>query len=228
VNLISEHLRGATRYVWGDFTPPFELALTIGKKPYLSHATAVYIHGLTDQIPKTIYINDEQSEKHFGPASLTQEAIDRAFARPPRTSRAVYTVDQLRFVVISGKFTGHLEVGQSATDDGIVADVTKLERTLIDIAVRPEYAGGPYSVLEAYKAAKDKISLNVLTATLKKLGHAYPYHQVIGFYLQKAGYDPAKLEPLKRLGMQFKFYLTHGMDGSDLDSDWQLHIPKGF
>lgn len=36
--------------------------------------------------------------------------------------------------------------------------VTILERTLIDIAVRPYYVGGPGNVLEAYKAAADQLS----------------------------------------------------------------------
>lgn len=61
--------------------------------------------------------------------------------------------------------------------------MTKLERTLIDIAVRPNYAGGVHHVLEAYAAAKSRVSVNVLLATLQKMEYVYPYHQVIGFYI---------------------------------------------
>jgi len=83
-------------------------------------------------------------------------------------------------------------------------------------------------VLDAYTAARGRVSLNVLVATLKKLAYAYPYHQVIGFYMQRAGYDPGKLEQLKRLGLDFDFYLAYGMRDRDRDSDWRLYIPKGF
>ena len=64
---------------------------------------------------------------------------------------------------------------------------TNIERTLIDIAVRPVYSGGVFEVLKAYKMAKDKVSINKLAAYLKKIGYVYPYHQVVGFYLEKSG-----------------------------------------
>ena len=72
------------------------------------------------------------------------------------------------------------------------------------------------------------MSLNVLVATLKKLAYVYPYHQVIGFYMQRAGYDTAQLDTLKRLGLQFDFYLTYGMRDKQLDPTWRLYLPKGF
>ena len=227
VRLESEHYRSLTRYSWGDVRP-YELALSLGKAPYLSHASAMALHGLSDQIPKAVYVNDEQSPKNLPPASLTQQAIDRAFVGSQRTSRAAYTAGGLRVVVISGKHTGRLEVGQRKALDGTTVDVTKVERTLIDIAVRPDYAGGPYQVLDAYVTARDRVSVNVLVATLKKLSYAYPYHQVIGFYMQRAGYALPSLEHLRRLGLQFDFYLAYGMKAKQFDQEWRLYVPKGF
>ncbi|MBK7692350.1 MAG: hypothetical protein IPJ31_15020 [Bacteroidetes bacterium] len=43
------------RYMVLD-TSAFEVALSLMGKSYLSHYTAVYLHGLTKQIPKTIYV----------------------------------------------------------------------------------------------------------------------------------------------------------------------------
>jgi hypothetical protein len=227
VVLESEHYRSLKRYVRQD-PSPYELGLSIGKSPYLSHASAVAVHGLTDQIPKVVYVNDEQTPKNLPTPTLTQEGIDRAFAGGQRTSRAIYLAGSVRIAVIGGKHTGRLEVGQIRALDGTLVDVTKLERTLIDIAVRPDYAGGPYQVLDAYTAARGRVSINVFVATLKKLAYAYPYHQVVGFYMQRAGYDPGKLEQLKRLGLNFDFYLAYGMRERDFNSDWRLYIPKGF
>ena len=227
VRLESEHYRDVVRYAWGE-PSPYELALSIGKNPYLSHASAIAIHGLTDQIPKVVYINDEQSPKNFPPPVLTQDGIDRAFAGAQRTSRAIYSAGSLRVVVTAGKHTGRLEVGRLKALDGTLVDVTKLERTLIDAAVRPDYAGGPYQVLAAFAAARGRASVNVLVATLKKLAYAYPYHQVIGFYMQHAGYEQEKLEQFKRLGLDFDFYLAYGMREHDFNLDWRLYIPKRF
>jgi hypothetical protein len=227
VKVESEHDRDATRYSWGE-PRPYELALSLGRNPYLSHASAMAMHGITEQIPKVVYINDEQSPKNLPPANLTQPAIDRAFTGNQRTSRATFSIGALRIVLISGKHTGRLEVGQQEALDGSLVDATKLERTLIDIAVRPGYAGGPYQVLEAYRTARGRASVNVLVATLKKLEYAYPYHQTVGFYLQRAGYPDSALDQLKRLGLHFDFYLTYGMREKQLDPDWRLFVPQGF
>ncbi len=142
VKLESEHYRNATRYVWGQLRP-FELALSLGPHAYFSHATAMFLRGLTDQIPKTIYVNEEQTPKNFGASELTQQGIDRAFAGKQRTSRAIFNHDGLRVLLVSGKWTSRLEVGTVDLPDGTTGPATKIERTLIDIAVRPDYAGGP-------------------------------------------------------------------------------------
>ena len=107
-------------------------------------------------------------------------------------------------------------------------DATRLERTLIDITVRPDYAGGIYQVLEAYRTAKDRISVNTLMATLKKLDYVYPYHQAIGFYMDKARYDENRTKRLLSLGTSLDFYLTYGIKDRNYDSKWHLFFPKGF
>lgn len=110
--------------------------------------------------------------------------------------------------------------------EGESLPATKLERTLIDAAVRPHYSGGVHEVLTVYEAAKGRASTNVLMATLKRLDFVYPYHQVIGFYMQRAGYPSASLKLLKKPGFEWKFYLTHGMKKKRFDSVWRLFVPQ--
>ncbi len=217
------------RYVWKEATP-FELALSIKRKAYICQASAVFLHALTDIVPKTIFVNYEQSSKPPFNSSLTQESIDRAFASTQqRQSTLLYKIDdEYQAQVINGKNSGRLEVAELPTPYGKHLDVTRVERTLIDITVRPTYGGGVPQVLETYKAAKDRVSVVTLVAALKKLDYVYPYHQAIGFYMQRAGYEPKQFERLKKIGIHFNFYLAHGIKNKEFDPEWRLYYPAGL
>lgn len=227
VVLTSADYPSVTRYMWGTASS-FEVALSIKPHAYLCHLSAAFLHNLTDQIPSTIYVNAEQSPKPEPEGQLTQDALTRAFARPQRTSRLIYAYDNARIVVLAGKNTGRLEVGEVQGTGDETLEVTKLERTLIDLVVRPTYAGGLPTVIDAYRAAKDRVSINTLRATLKKLRYVYPYHQAIGFVMERAGFAKESCDMLFALGTPFDFYLTHAMVETDYDPKWRLFFPKGL
>jgi hypothetical protein len=173
-------------------------------------------------------VNYEQSPKPQG-GSLTQESIDKAFANRQRQSNLTYRYEEFQIVVINGKFTNRLEVSGLPGKGGELLDVTKLERTLIDIAVRPSYAGGVFQVLEAFRRAKSNISVNTLVATLKKLNYVYPYHQVIGFYMERAGYPESQWQKLMKMGLSFDFYLTYQLPADKkYDPKWRLYYPSSL
>lgn len=210
------------RYLASDSTV-FQIAISLINKSYLSHYTAVYLHGLTNQIPKTIYISFEQSKKNNVKRELAQDAIDSAFSKPQRTSGTTTIYDGYTFLLHNGMYSNRSGV-YSLND----LPVTNIERTLIDIAVRPSYAGGVHSVLDIYRRAIDKISINKLVATLDKLNFIYPYHQTIGFYLEKAGLSESKLEVLRKKKIYFDFYLTYEITKKEYDSTWKIYYPKGM
>lgn len=216
-----------TRYAWGEVSA-YAVAQTLRTEAYLSHASAVFLHGLTEQIPKVIYVNKEQSPKPAPEGSLTQESIARAFKNAPRLSNYSFSYDDYRIILLSGKSTNRLEVSELPGPQGEMLEVTKLERTLIDIAVRPMYAGGVFEVLAAYRAAKERVSFNTLLATLRRLNYVYPYHQAIGFYMERAGYEEIKLKRLKELGLHWDFYLTNQIVSPQYSSAWRIHYPEGL
>lgn len=226
--LHSDEYRDITRYLWKDCTP-IEIASTVRDAAYMSHGTAVFLHGLTQQLPRTFYVNYEQTPKPAPRGTLTQEAVDRAFRGKQRSSRYTWQFESNRFTVLSGKHTGHYGVEEMKGPSGEPLRVAGLERTLVDIAVRPTYAGGLYEVLEAYKSAREReVSVSRILATLKALDYRYPYHQSIGFLMERAGFEAKHLKRLRDLGFQCKFYLGYDMKKPDFDESWQLYIPQGF
>lgn len=226
IELRSERYKRIIRYGWGEYSH-YLMALSLRPRSYLSHGSAVYLHALNDQIPKTIYVNQEQSAKP-APRSLSQERLTLAFSHRQRMSNYIYSMEGYRVVLLSGKQTGDLGVTMLKGPQGEDVRGTGLPRTLIDIVVRPGYAGGIMQVLEAYRGAKGRVEAKEIVSTLQKLDYVYPYHQSIGFLMDRAGFAPEECAELLRLGTDFDFYLLHGMKKSKFDPKWRLYIPEGI
>jgi len=220
--------RAYTRYTFGN-SSAFELLQSLDQNAYFTHYSAMQLHGLTEQIPKAIYLNVEQFAAGGG-GQLSQEGIDRAFKGKPRITNNVIEYEGRRVFKLNGMNTGKLGVTTMTVDESpLPFAVTNIERTLIDIAVRPMYAGGVSEVAKAYAAAADQCSVNKIAAYLKKLNFTYPYHQAIGYYLDRSGaYHAGQVELLAKLPMEFDFYLTYQMKNTDYNERWRLYIPKGF
>ena len=220
--------RNMHRYVCGQI-PLYELTLSLASKSYFSHYTAMYFHNLTMQIPKTIYLNNEQTPKPKSETGLDQRRIDFAFRMKTRLSNRSADYNEYKIFLLNGKNTGNTGVIETDGPDNSKVRVTSIERTLIDIAVRPEYAGGPFEVLRAYKNAADFVSINKLSAILKKIDYVYPYHQVIGFYVDKSGaYRKSQIDLLRKQEMIYDFYLMHRMKNPQYSSAWKLYYPEGL
>ena len=215
------------RYVWGEASP-YAIALSLRKGSYLSHSTAMFLHALTDQVPKTIYVNKEQSTKPRSGTGLSQPAIDRSFKSSPRISKNVFTSNGFRYVLLNGKQTGRLEISDTPSPTGELVDATSLERTLVDIVVRPSYAGGAFQILEAYAQARERAVVETVLTILRKLDHVYPYHQSIGFLMERGGYPEEDLKELEGLGIKWNFYLDYRLEDPEFDSRWRLFYPEGI
>jgi predicted transcriptional regulator of viral defense system len=217
-----------TRYSWGNKPSIYEIALSIKPDSYFSHYTAMFLHSLTQQIPKIIYLNTEQSKKPSPPRTLEQSRIDLAFKGKDKTSQYIFHYEDWKICCVSGKNTDNLGVEELQISEREKVPVTNIERTLIDISVRPVYAGGIYEVLNAFKAGKGKFSVNKLLSMLKKIDYIYPYHQVIGFYMERAGYSNSQLHLARKIEMEYDFYLDYNMKDPNYSKEWRLYFPKNF
>ncbi len=224
-------------YTWGR-VPLLETLLHLVDRSSYSHYTALRIHGLTEQVPKTIYLNQEKLPssglaRNEG-AVYDQEAIDQAFKKPPPATQNEIELpeEQCRVVMLQGAYHEGLGIVEGTFNDRseqrLLLRYTDLERTMIDIVTRPFYAGGVAEVAKAFENAKGRLAVNKMSAMLKKMGFGYPYHQAIGYYLERAGYKASLVDIFRRQPMLRDFYLTHGLDKTTYCREWRLHVPEGF
>lgn len=221
-------IRNFYRYSWGEASP-LAIASSLKPKYYFSHYTAMSVHQLTEQVPKIIYLSWEQVGKTRIIKPLAQKKIEWAFAQRPRISENIAPYNDHKICILYGMHTGSLGIIETEGPEGEKIRVANVERTLIDITVRPFYAGGVFEVLKAFKLAKDRVSINKLAVMLKKIGYLYPYHQAIGFYLEKSGvYKESAIKIFRKMDMNYDFYLTYQMKDKAYSKDWRLFYPKGL
>jgi len=219
--------RPETVYLWGA---PSALAVAAGltSKAYLCHDTAMRLHGLTSRTAKAIYVNIEQRPNYPSDEPLRQHAIDTAFSRKQRLTKHRAHFEKHTIVVVNGKHTNGLGV-TTLISDGETLRVTGIERTLIDITVRPAYAGGPASVLAAFRRAHGRFKPQALAEMLDGIGFVYPYRQPIGFYLERSGRYAAKdLDVFRKQPFANDFYLDYAMTERTYVKRWRLYVPAGL
>jgi predicted transcriptional regulator of viral defense system len=229
ISLTSDLYDSKTRFATNAATA-FRIGLSLRNGSYLSHSSAAYLNSLIEEEPSAIYVNKEQAAKKTN-VSLSQESIDRAFTRLPRSSKYCFwhmenKPNPIQFVILSGKNTQDLGVEWKEHPKAGRIRVSNLERTLIDIAVRPHYSGGLQSVLRVYGRSKPHVDLKRLVYYLRELKYSYPYHQAIGFLMTKAGFERTQYQELRKLGFQFRFYLAHGIKDALFDSEWNVYYPQ--
>lgn len=196
--------RNETLFVWGK-VPTMEMLLHIKTSSYFSHYTAVRMHGLTEEILPNIYINHERTSPSPN-ADIDQAKIDEAFRSPAHATQNAMDFGDRHLILLNSASSQQLGVVKQTVkygvDEAALVRLTDIERTLIDAAVRPIYIGGIYGVARAFELAKEQVSVNRLGAMLKKLSYTYPYHQSIGYYLERAGYRPSQLDLLRSFPME--------------------------
>ena len=166
---------------------------------YVSYWTALHYWGMTEQIPRTIYVVTTKIKKDIN-----------------------FFGEKIQFVtVVPKKFYGY---ATEKIDDDHFTIATR-EKTIIDCLDHPEYCGGVIELFKCLWTARNQINFDDLIANAEKFDVSAVQRR-LGFLLDKA--DLLERQKYKRLKKPFKGFrwLDPSSDKKILcyDRKWGLKI----
>lgn len=209
-------------------TSVYEKVCGLNEKAYLSYFSASYLYSLTEQIPKDIYVcMPSQVSKHI---DLTQEDIFESMTKDYKKNN---NFGKLGDTLVHSIFGIKMDNIVISVDHPIYGKVRLPlpEKHLIDLAIRPELSGGVEEVIKAYAESRSLVSVNVVRKLIKDFNFSYPYHQIIGFYMDISGkYTEPELKKIEKLGINFIMPLHKGIspdsDNVAIDERWKVLFDK--
>ena len=211
-----------------------EVALALFPNGYFCNMTAVYHHGLTNQIPSRVHICHETiTEKPDRPHPvLSASAVRNAFIKPHRPTTFILPVHRRELVVVD-RYRGSdhgvetILKGETVLPSG--SRIAGLERTLIDAVVAPHYNGGIVSIPEYFSSARNKLKIDKLVQIYAKLRFVYPYAQAIGFVLERSGMQEAAERFFREFPPSVQFFADHNAKSTwTYNERWMLYHPPGL
>ncbi|MEB6613485.1 type IV toxin-antitoxin system AbiEi family antitoxin domain-containing protein [Staphylococcus pasteuri] len=200
-----------------------EVALSLSNSTYFSHYSAVMIHDLSYNVVKNLYVSTELSTKVTNSQPLLQENIDKALKKNMRVTSRIAEYQNSYIYWLESKNYNKLGIIENNN-----YKYTNLERTLLDILMRPSYSGGIKEVITIFFKAKDDLSINKLYKYIKKMDPIYPYHQSLGFILEYIGLNGKLVDMIEKLGCYYDFYLDYNMDlkNCNYSKKWRVYYPN--
>lgn len=214
---------------------PYEVALALVPNAYFCFGTAAYLNGLSNQIPKNLYVGKDRhtKKKRGGDIDFDEFDLIDQFMKPYRETNKFCLYKDSRITIVErdietnfGVLKNQLELLGKKTD--IV--LTDIERTLIDISVRPDRSGGVLRVLDCFEKAKSKFKIEKLINHYKYYNFAYPYWQRIGFYMDICGYEKFSNIWRDAFGPAEVMFFSDRLYKSDwlIDDKWKVAFPQGL
>jgi predicted transcriptional regulator of viral defense system len=172
-----------------DFSP-LQFVSALQPKIFLSHLSALYVLGLTDQSPSSIYCSTERVNKKKEPnakVEISENLLRQKMTKGYKMTNRYFVYNDSKVYIIEKnplKSFGVKEIffafSESEQNNILVTDY---ERTFIDSVVNPNYSGGLFNVLKSFDNAI--LDISKLYDYYQLNNFTYPYWQSIGFILDR-------------------------------------------
>lgn len=171
----------------------YDFAYSLENKSFFPMFTSLNIQGLSNYRNNFVFISRERKERNnFISRSLTQDAIDKAFTRNPRRTKAHDVINGYNLVLLESNNTEGIGI---INYNGY--RVSSINRAFIEIISNIHYFISPNNVINEFKIIKNKLDIDEILKIIEKFDFVYPYYQLAGYYLEEIGFTKNEL---------FKFY----------------------
>ncbi len=187
----------------------FEIAMALVQPAAVSHWSALHYHGLTQQVPRTVFV-------------LTTTVSPGSRSTSPRgsISRATHRIGDISYRLVQvrpERYFGCEKVWVGETR----VTVTDPERTLLDGLMRPHYCGDFAEVLHAFQVRGASLDVRRIVGYALRLGPAAAKR--LGWVLERLGIDRSELKPLLDLPMKgYRKLDPTGLQRGRCDRRWMI------
>ncbi|MBI4241829.1 MAG: hypothetical protein HY613_08940 [Candidatus Rokubacteria bacterium] len=188
----------------------FEIAMALVKPAAISHWSALSHHGLTEQMPRRVFV------------LTTARSVPRTRGAKRKRAEEGYPVGETvyQFVqVLPERFFGTEDVwvGESRIK------MTDPERTLLDGLMMPRHCGDFAEVLHAFEARAPKLDVDRIIRYALKLDTATAKR--LGWLLEQQGIKTDQLEPLREVPIKgYRVLDPSGPRRGACDARWMIQV----
>lgn len=186
----------------------YEVAMHLVSPGAISHWSAMQFHGLTEQIPRTVFVlTSDPGAKQLRTASTDKH-------------RRAYVVHGTSYVFVLVKPERYFGIQQDWIGEARI-NITDLERTLIDGLIRPAYCGGFGEVVEAFESNFERIDISKIIAYALRLDQTAARR--LGWMLERSGASIKQLEQLQQaVGSGYRLLDPTGPLDGHCNKTWML------
>lgn len=187
----------------------FEVAMALVKPAAISHWSALNYHGLTEQIPRTVFV-------------LTSAKNVPRVRKKNKDSSNDYIVNGVTYQFIQIKPEYFFGIEDIWINESKVK-ITDIERTLLDGLMSPQYCGGFMEVLHILEENLTKINIEKLIEYALKLDQATIKR--LGYILTTLGIESTLLKPLHIAPIKgYRVLDPTGLHIGKYDKHWMIQV----
>ena len=188
----------------------FEIAMALVQPAAISHWSAMSHHGLTDQVPRRVFV------------LTTARSVPRGRGKKAMQNGSGYPVGEITYQFVQVKAERFFGVEQVWVNEARIS-ITDPERTLLDGLMSPQYSGDFAEVLHAFELRAPKLDVERIVGYALKLDAATAKR--LGWILERQGIASDRLEPLRAVPIKgYRVLDPSGPRHGPYEARWMIRV----